>query len=53
MVIKGYINLIMRCTFTVRVTVSPVSSRSIEDATEMTPSSLEILNKPSFVEPAK
>lgn len=50
---KGYTKLNKSCTFTVRITVSPVSSRSIEDATEMTPSLLEILNRPSAVESVK
>lgn len=38
------------CTFTVRVTVSPITSLSIFDNTDMTPSVGEILNRPSAVE---
>lgn len=50
---KDYTKLNKSCTFTVTITMSPVASRSIEDATEMTPSSLEMLNKPSAVESVK
>lgn len=50
---KSYTKINKNCTFTVRVTVSPVTSLSIGDATEMTPPSLEILNRPFAVESVK